>query len=196
MENVMITYLRPAIVLVVLCTIVTGLAYPFAMTGLAQLILPVQANGSLVERDGKIAGSALIGQSFTTDRYFHARPSAAGQNGYDAANSSGSNLGPLSKKLLDRVAADVQTLRGSSAILIPADAVTTSASGLDPHISPAYAALQVERVAKARGVDRGRVNIILKSLSERPTLGIVGEPKVNVFLLNLALDAGLAQGNL
>ncbi len=192
----MITYLRPAIVLVVLFTIVTGLAYPLAMTGLAQLILPVQANGSLVERDGKIAGSASIGQSFTTDRYFHARPSAAGQNGYDAANSSGSNLGPLSKKLLDRVAADVQTLRGSSAILIPADAVTTSASGLDPHISPAYAALQVERVAKARGVDRGRVNTILKSLSERPTLGIVGEPKVNVFLLNLALDAGLAQGNL
>ncbi len=133
----MTSYFRPAFVLVAIFTVLTGLAYPLAMTGLANVAFPTAAGGSLIVRDGTVAGSRLIGQVFASERYFHGRPSAAGQAGYDAAASSGSNLGPLSKKLLDRVATDVASLREPAGGLVPADAVTTSASGLDPHISPA-----------------------------------------------------------
>jgi K+-transporting ATPase ATPase C chain len=187
----MISYFRPALVLLVIFTGLVGFVYPLAVTGLANVVFPAKAGGSLIVREGKISGSRLIGQSFTADRYFHSRPSAAGQSGYDAAASSGSNLGPLSKKLLDRVAADVSAVRRQGSALVPADAVTTSASGLDPHISPAYAELQVERVAKARGVDVGRVRAIVAASIKTPDLGLIGEPRVNVVLLNLALDAAL-----
>jgi K+-transporting ATPase ATPase C chain len=185
----MISQLRPAFVLLAIFTVLTGVAYPLAMTGLAKVVVSAEANGSLIERGGAIAGSALIGQTFTSERYFHGRPSAAGQAGYDAAASSGSNLGPLSKKLLDRVAGDVSILRKEGAAAVPADAVTTSASGLDPHISPAYAELQIGRVAKARGVNADRVRAIVAASTETPSLGFIGEPRVNVVLLNLALDA-------
>lgn len=188
----MTSYFRPALVLVAIFTVVTGLAYPLAMTGLANLVFPSAADGSLIVREGTIVGSRLIGQVFSTDRYFHGRPSAAGQAGYDAAASSGSNLGPLSKKLLDRVAADVANLRGPAGTPVPADAVTTSASGLDPHISPAYAELQVERVAKARGVSPDRVRAIVAQNLDKPDFGLLGEERVNVVLLNLALDAAFA----
>lgn len=188
----MTSYFRPALVLVAIFTVVTGLAYPLAMTGLANLVFPSAADGSLIVREGTIVGSRLIGQVFSTDRYFHGRPSAAGQAGYDAAASSGSNLGPLSKKLLDRVAADVANLRGPAGTPVPADAVTTSASGLDPHISPAYAELQVERVAKARGVSPDRVRAIVAQNLDKPDFGLLGEERINVVLLNLALDAAFA----
>jgi potassium-transporting ATPase KdpC subunit len=185
----MMSTLRPAIMMMALFTLLTGLAYPLALTGFIQLALPTLANGSLVERDGKVIGSALIGQSFTTDRYFHPRPSAAGQSGYDAAASSSSNLGPLSTKLIDRVSADVALLRAGRTSTIPADAVTTSASGLDPDISPAYALMQVERVAKARGIQPADVREVLDRLMDAPFAGLIGEPGVNVLKLNLELDA-------
>jgi K+-transporting ATPase ATPase C chain len=188
----MISYLRPAFILLLLFTSLTGVAYPLAMTGLLQIAFPTAANGSLIVRDGHVSGSSLIGQAFTSDRYFHGRPSAAGQSGYDAAASSGSNLGPLSKKLLDRVAADVSAIRGPGSAAVPADAVTTSASGLDPHISPAYAELQVARVAKARGVDVDRVRTIVGANTDAPALGFIGQQRVNVVLLNLDLDAAFA----
>ncbi len=189
----MTSYFRPALVLVAFFTVLTGLAYPFAMTGLANLAFPSAAGGSLIVREGTIVGSRLIGQVFSSDRYFQGRPSAAGQAGYDAAASSGSNLGPLSKKLLDRVAADVTSLRGpGGGSPVPADAVTTSASGLDPHISAAYAELQVERVAKARGVSPDRVRAIVAQNLDRPDFGLIGEKRINVVLLNLALDAAFA----
>lgn len=191
----MTSYLRPAVVLLGAFTMLTGIAYPLAMTGVVQIVLPDQANGSMIERGGAIVGSSLIGQPFTSDRYFHPRPSAAGQNGYDAAASSGSNLGPLSAMLLDRVKHDVAKLRGDGTAAIPADAVTTSASGLDPHVSPAYADMQVERVAKARGVAPDRVRAVVAGNTAGDDLGIIGEPRINVLELNLALDAALGTGS-
>lgn len=188
----MFTHLRPAIVMLGLFTLLTGVAYPLAMTGLAQVLLPSQANGSLINDGGKVVGSDVIGQVFSSDQYFHGRPSAAGEKGYDAAASSGSNLGPLSKKLHDRISGDVEKLRASGATNIPADAVTASGSGLDPHISPAYAAIQIARVAKARGVPPDRVSTIVTETTENPVLGLIGESRVNVLKLNLALDAALA----
>ena len=191
----MTSHLRPAVVLLGAFTILTGIAYPLAMTGFVQTVFPGSANGSLIERGGAIVGSSLIGQPFTSDRYFHPRPSAAGQNGYDAAASSGSNLGPLSAMLLDRVKHDVAKLRGDGTAAIPADAVTTSASGLDPHVSPAYADMQVERVAKARGVTPDRVRAVVAGNAAGDDLGIIGEPRINVLELNLALDAALGTGS-
>ncbi len=201
----MIAHLRPALVMLAAFTLLTGIVYPLAVTGIAQLAMPHQANGSILMRDGKVAGSALIGQTFTADRYFHGRPSATiapdpadatktVDAPYNAANSSGSNLGPTSRKLIDRVQVDADALRRAGATAIPPDAVTTSASGLDPHISPEFAALQVARVAVARKVPYERVRAILVAHTEQPLLGIVGEPRVNVLELNLALDAALGGG--
>lgn len=189
----MLAYLRPAAVMLALMTVLTGLVYPLVMTGVAQMLLPDQANGSPVMRGETVAGSALIGQSFAGEGYFHPRPSASGQNGYDAMASSGSNLGPTSKKLVDRVAADVAALRASGVTVIPADAVTTSASGLDPHVSRATAEMQVARVARARGTDPARLQAILDRVTEWPWLGFIGEPRVNVLRLNLELDTVLGK---
>lgn len=187
----MLSHLRPAVVLLVLLTLVTGIAYPLAITGLAQLALTHNANGSQVVADGKVIGSELIGQNWTSDRYFHGRPSAAG-NGYDAMASSGSNLGPTSAKLMDRVKQDVDALRSAGAAAIPADAVTASGSGLDPDISPAFALLQVPRVAKARGIDEAALTrLVTGSIAD----GAVGEPRVNVLLLNMGLDRLSSGGN-
>jgi K+-transporting ATPase ATPase C chain len=191
----MLSYFRPAITLFIVFTALTGLAYPLALTGVANVLFPDQATGSLISRDGKVVGSRLIGQSFVSDRYFHGRPSAAGQSGYDASASSGSNLGPLSHQLLERVRNDVAKLREEGATNIPADAVTTSASGLDPHVSPAYAELQVERVARARGVSPDRVRALIAEDTRRPTFGLIGEPRINVLLLNLALDRTFGAGS-
>lgn len=190
----MLTHLRPAVVMTVLFTLLTGLAYPLAMTGLAQVVAPAQAKGSLVTRDNIVLGSKLIGQSFTSERYFHGRPSAAGKNGYDATASTGSNLGPTSKALIERVTASVAALRTTGALSIPADAVTASGSGLDPHISSANAAMQSDRVAKARNLPLDRVRSIVTAHTEQPFFGIIGEPRVNVLMLNLALDAETASG--
>ena len=188
----MVAQLRPALVLLAFFTLVTGLLYPLAVTGLVQIALPSHANGSLVSRDGAVVGSELIGQRFTSDRYFQGRPSAAGTNGYDAASSSGSNQGPLTKKLQERVQTDVASLKTSAGnVAIPGDAVTTSASGLDPHISPEFAALQVARVAAARQIDQAVVRDLLQRYIEQPFLGIFGEPRVNVLTLNMALDAAI-----
>jgi K+-transporting ATPase ATPase C chain len=186
----MLNHLRPALVLLAALTVITGLAYPLAVTGVAQLAFPSQATGSLIERDGKIIGSALIGQAFAADRYFHGRPSAAGKNGYDASASGGSNLGPTSRALAERVKGDVARLRAEAPSgSIPADLVTTSASGLDPDISPAAAALQVARVARARSMPPERVRALVETATEGRSFGMLGEPRVNVLRLNLALDA-------
>ena len=197
----MLREIRPAIVMIAAMTIVTGLVYPLGMTGIAQLVFPDQANGSLVERDGKVIGSALIGQNFTQAKYFHGRPSATTEpdpndptksvaTPYAADNSIGSNLGPTSKALVDRVSDDAKKLHEENpATPIPADLVTTSASGLDPDITPAGALFQVPRVAKARGLSEDAVKRLIADNIAGRTFGVLGEPRVNVLALNLALDA-------
>ena len=196
----MLREIRPAIVVLVALTLITGLVYPLAMTGIAQLLFPHQAQGSMIERNGTIVGSELIGQEFDSDKYFHGRPSATTAPDptdptktvaapYNAANSGGSNLGPSNKALIDRVQADVDKLKQENPSLpVPADLVTTSASGLDPDISPEAALFQVPRIAKARHLPEDRLRQLVDDNTEGRWFGLLGEPRVNVLLLNLALD--------
>jgi len=187
----MLSHLLPAFRMITVMTVLTGLLYPAVVTGLAQAVFPSQAHGSLVTVNGKVVGSSLIGQSFTKPEYFHPRPSAAGSNGYDASASSGSNYGPTNQKLIDRVKASVEQFRKENPEYtgpIPADAVTASASGLDPHISPANAEIQATRVAKARGIDVNSVTALIARSTGQPWLGFIGERRINVLELNLALD--------
>ncbi len=185
----MLKEVRPAIVLLLLMTVLTGLAYPLAITGVAQLVFPTQANGSLVERDGKVVGSALIGQAFASDRYFHGRPSATAPQPYNAASSGGSNYGPTSKALIDRMGQDVAGRRAENpGASVPTDLVTTSGSGLDPDISPDSAAFQVPRVAKARNFQESVLRQLVAAHTQARALGFLGEARVNVLALNLALD--------
>jgi K+-transporting ATPase ATPase C chain len=196
----MLREIRPAIVLLVVLTAITGLAYPLAMTGIAGVLFPKQAQGSLIEKDGKVIGSALIGQEFKDDKYFHGRPSATVAPDpndstktvsapYNAANSGGSNLGPTSKALADRLKEDVDKLKAENPNQpVPVDLVTTSGSGLDPNISPEAAEFQVPRVAKARKLPEEQVKRLIAANTEGRLLGLLGEPRVNVLALNLALD--------
>ncbi len=182
--------IRPSLVMLLLFTLLTGLAYPALLTGIAQLVFPAQANGSLVQNGDTVVGSELIGQSFVTPRYFHGRPSAAGK-GYDGAASGGSNLGPTAKGLTDRIAGDLKTVRADGLTgTVPADMVTASASGLDPDVSPATAYAQVARVATARGQADEVVRAMVDAAIVAPVAGFFGEPHVNVLMLNRALDRG------
>jgi K+-transporting ATPase ATPase C chain len=200
-EKTMLREIRPAIIILVMLTLITGLAYPLAMTGIAGVIFPKQAQGSLIERDGKVIGSALIGQEFVDEKYFHGRPSATTAPDpadstktvpapYNAANSGGSNLGPTSKALNDRIKEDVEKLKAeNSSAPVPIDLVTSSGSGLDPDISPEGALFQVPRIAKARNMPEDRVRQLVTENTTGRLAGLLGEPRVNVLALNLALDA-------
>lgn len=197
----MLSQLRPAIVMMALFTLLTGVVYPLAITGVSQLAFTERANGSMIERNGVIVGSSLIGQNFTSERYFHGRPSATvGADPsdasktidapYNAANSAGSNLGPTSKKLVDRVNAAIEAEFGAGRIdVVAADTVTTSGSGLDPHISPQFARAQIPALAKARGLGEDQLRRLVEEHTEGRLMGVIGEPRVNVLLLNIALDA-------
>jgi K+-transporting ATPase ATPase C chain len=196
----MLREIRPAIVVLIALTVITGLVYPLAMTGIAALVFPDRAHGSMIVRDGKVVGSALIGQEFTSVKYFHGRPSATTApdpadstktvaTPYNAANSGGSNLGPTNKALVERVRGDIDKLKQDNpSAAVPSDLVTTSGSGLDPDISPAAALFQVPRIAKARNLPENRVRQLVEEQTDGRFLGFLGEPRVNVLLLNLALD--------
>jgi len=189
----MFKQISKAAIILITFTIFLGIVYPLAVTGISMLLFPTQAGGSLIYKDGQAVGSSLIGQNFSDPKYFHGRPSAAGAEGYDATSSSGSNLGPTNKKLIDSVAERVKTVRSDNDLradaLIPADLVTASGSGLDPHISPTSALLQAGRVARARNLPEKQVRNLIEDNIENRELGFLGEPRVNVLKLNFALDA-------